>query len=155
AVKQNFDLLCASNCTVEKDYFSYRFPHLIIEGGKLEASEILNLKKPKLLNVNTWWKGYPDDFDGIFLSIDIPSPYEVIIKNIRDILRETTTSCPVSLLVRYAPDYQGNISTTPIPKLLLEAQGRTISLLESKGDQNNAEIAIIDVIEKLVPIIKS
>lgn len=155
AVKQNFDLLCASNSSTEKDYFSYRFPHLIIEGGKLEASEILNLKKPKLLNVNTWWKGYPDDFDGIFLSIDIPSTNEVIINNIKNILRETTSSCPISLLVRYASDYQGDISTTPIPKVILEARDRTISLIESKHDQKKAEIAIIDVIEKLVPILKS
>ena len=71
------------------------------------------------------------------------------------ILKETTKTCPVSLLVRYASDYQGDSSTTPIPKVILEAKDRTISLIESRNDQNKAEIAIIDVIEKLVPILKN
>ncbi len=154
AINQIFPLLRGMNTSSDEKFIVYRFSDLYVEGGTLEAKEIVDFKKTVALTNTTSWKNVPKHFDGILLTIPIPSDPEVITKNIQTVLRNTPNYCPISLFIRYNSDYSSSISTTPIPKAISEADKRTISLIEVRNDQNTIQTALIDLVTKLVPTLQ-
>ncbi|MFX1253811.1 MAG: hypothetical protein ACFFCZ_19530 [Promethearchaeota archaeon] len=155
AISQIFPLLRGMNTSSDEKFVVYRFSDLYIEGGTLETKELVDFKKTVALMHTSSWKNVPKHFDGILLTIPIPSDGEVITKNIQTVLRNTPNFCPISLFIRYNSDYSDGISTTPIPKAISEADKRTISLFEVRDDQNTIQTALIDLVTKLVPTLQS
>ena len=49
--------------------------------------------------------------------------------------------------------FSNSISDTIIPGVISKATDRSISLLESKVGHNIADVALIDIIEKIVPFL--
>jgi len=151
AVKDNFSSLIGMNSSKDGNLVIYRFPDLYIESGFINPANQLDLKKTASLADFPNWKGFSKKFDGFLLAIQYPdSPDDIITKNIQTALKETGNRCPVSLLIRYGPSFDGDISSTPIPMAIAEATGRTISLVELKTDTEGIETAIIDLVENIV-----
>ncbi|MFX0092246.1 MAG: hypothetical protein ACFFBD_10830 [Candidatus Hodarchaeota archaeon] len=149
-VGQNYSMIRALNSSKDGRFYVYRFPHLIIEEGKLDDNQFLDFKTTRFLSQFKWWDDCPTEFDGILFTVNIPDDPRKITKNIQMVLTKTPNYCPISLVVNYASDHSGKLLSTPIPGAIVEAKDRTISLVEIKSPEDQVERALIELFEKII-----